>query len=324
MRDQVLFAPFWVDVDIRREGYIWFGSHEENDNDNVTNRADELVHQLSPQHSDFKAQAVYVATWEDVPNYPDGSFSFSDEKSSLRNTFQAALITDFKQTFLTYCYFDIEFSGRQQSAVVGFSAGDGQQFFNYPVSLTEDIRLVSQEKKDDFTGLLFFHLTPTEVAQSKADMQCRDWYCFDREQFGVIPQWPNSLVPCPWTLSHAIRDTRYTKVYTKPVQCFIQTSVDFEIVDGKFFTPETECCYHDPFEWLIRVPPFGGSSSPYHRSSHPELYYQLTAQPYDWCCLESNNCNLYVERRPIQSSRFYRPLIPGKPLLLLHWLLLNF
>ena len=323
MRDQLLFAPFWVDVDIRREGNVWYGSHA---SDNVTTRADDLVHQSSPQHWDFKSQAVYVATWEDVPNYPDGSFFFSDEKSSLRNTFQVALITDFKNTFLAYCYSDIGFTGRQQSAVVGYSAGDGRQFFNQPGSLTDDIREVSQVERGDCRGLLFFHLTPTGLLQSNAGIQCRDWYCDDQDQFGVTPQWLSSLVPCPWTWFHAFFDPRYILVSftSEHGLCFIQASVFFDFVDGKLLTPETECCYQ--FVWFNPVPPFGGSSSPYHRFSpilyHRELYDQLTAQPYIWCCLESSNCDLYFERRPIQSTHSYRPLLLGTcisaPLTMIH------
>ena len=304
-----------MDIDIRQEGYIWHGSHERGAGSNITDKADDLVHQLSPKHSDFKTQTVYVATWEDVPNYPDGSGSFNDEKSSLRNTFQAALITDFNNTFLMYCYIDIEFSGRYQSAVVGYSAGDGKQFYNHSGSSTEYILQVSQFKTGNFTGLLFFPLTSTESVQSKADMLCQDWYCQDRDHFGVRPQWPNSLVPCPWTEFHASFDFRYIpRSITKERggACYSQIFPFpfFDSISGESLTLETECCYR--FGWLRFGSPFGGSSSPYHQFSQTELYYKLTAQPYNWCCLESNNCHLYFERRPSRSTLFYFALIWGE------------
>ena len=246
-----------------------------------------------------------------MPNFPDGSSFFQDEKSLLKNTFQATIITDFKYTFLTYCYFDIEFSGRQLSAVVGYSAGDGRQFFNQPGSLSEDIVHVSQVKTDNFTGLLFFDLTSTEVAQ--AELLCRDWYCNDRDRFGDQPQWPDSLVPCPWTLSYADIDFRYTPVLSSSDRgkCFIQT-FPFTYSDGdELLTPETECCYDLQFGVLNLGSPLGGSSSPYHRFSPSardhELQDQLTVQPFNWCCLESNNCHLYFERRPSRSSSSYSP-----------------
>ena len=310
MRDQLLFAPFWVDVDIRREGNIWYGFHKTN---NVTDIADDLVHQLSPAHSDFKTQAAFIATWENVPNFPDGSPSFHDEKSSLRNMFQAAIITDFSDTFLMYCYSDIEFSGRQQSAEVGYSAGDGSEFVNHRGSLTEDVLQVSQFKTGNFTGLLFFHLTDTGLAQNNAAMQCRNWYCNDRDRFGDQPQWTDSLDPCPWTLSHAEIDFRYLPVLRsrRRGRCFIQ---DFPLsvsIGGELLTPETECCYRFQDGALNLGPPFGGSASPYHRFSSNfmdrELHDQLTVQPFNWCCLESHNCHLYFERRPSSSSSSYLP-----------------
>jgi fibulin 1/2 len=308
LTDRLLLAPFWVDVDIRKEGHVWYGLHGNNldNNNNITNRASDLIHQLRPQHSDFRAQAVYVATWEKVPNFPDGSTDSQDENSILKNTFQAAVITDFENTFLTYCYIDIEYSGRQQSAVVGYSAGDGRQFLNQPGSLSEDIVSVSQVSTGNFTGMLFFDLTPVKMRQ--AELLCRDWYCSDRRRFGDQPQWPDSLIPCPWTLSYADIDFRYTPVQSSRGhdKCFIQT---FPLSNSELLTPETECCYEPQLGFLNLGSPFGGSSSPYHRFSprDQELHDQLTVQPFKWCCLESNNCHLYFERRPSRSSSSYLP-----------------
>ena len=308
LADRLIFAPFWVDVDSRTEGNIWYGSHHESDN-NVTKRADELVHELYSEHSAFKSKVVYVATWEDVPNYPDGSPSYDDEYSGLRNTFQAALITDYFNTFLLYSYIDVQFSGRQ-SAVVGYTAGDGRQYFNQPGAQTDAINNVDQVKTGNYTGLLLFHLTSATVV---AEMQCHEWYCEDKNRFGNTADWPFIFLPCPWTLSHAARDRRYRQVSSLSIkgECYIQQFPSFLFIGNNILLAETECCYHS--QWLNVGSPFGGSASPYHRLSpftDDKLFHSLlTVEPYDWCCLQSSNCHLYYERRPSIPSWFYWP--PG-------------
>jgi fibulin 1/2 len=311
-KNQIVFAPYWVNIDTRQEGYIWYGSHDKDDENNVTIKADDLVHQLSPDHSDFKTEAVYVATWENVPNFPDGNGIVNDEKSSLRNTFQAAVITDFHDTFLMYCYMDIKFTGRYGNAVVGYSAGNNEQVYNHDGSLTEDILQVGQFKTGNFTGLLFFPLTATESAQTNADILCHEWYCQDQDQFGVRPRWEDFSFPCPWTGRHAAVDFRYiSSQFSNNRQCYAQsfpTSV-VDSVSGELLTVETECCYRGGV--LNLGSPFGGGSSPYHRLLQTDLYSRLTAQPYTWCCIESDNCHLYFERRPSRSSQSYFPLFWG-------------
>ncbi|XP_062500690.1 mucin-like protein [Corticium candelabrum] len=207
-RDRFLLAPFWVDVDIRRQGHVWYGSHRKNNDGDVTYKADKLVHELSPNNSDFMSEVVYVATWENVQNYPDGLW-YTDEYSGLINTFQAVLITDFINTFMIYNYIDIQFSGRD-SALVGYTTGDGVQFFNQPGSLTNAIRNVSQVKTGNYTGMLFFHLASASIVQATADSQCQKWYCEDKtHRFRDPSLWSSLLAPCPWTASHAAMDSRY-------------------------------------------------------------------------------------------------------------------
>ena len=303
--NRLLFAPFWVDVDIRREGRIWYGSHLK-ERTSVTRLTDELIHELSPEHSDFTSEAVFVVTWESVPNYPDGSIFFNDEKSDLRNTFQAAIITNFTNTFMTYSYIDIQFSGRR-NAVVGYTAGDGKSFFNQPGSQTDDIGKIDEVKTGNYTGLLFFHLTSIMAENSEADFLCRNWYYEDKKRFGDIERLQFSFTPCPWTSLHAARDRRYKEVRSDKGECYIGLFPRQVFLGGEVLRVETECCYQS--RSLNLGSPFGGSISPYHRLSSADEYIKLTALPYDWCCRQSSNCHLYFERRPSRSSWFYWP--PG-------------
>ena len=72
-------APFFSDVDIRRDGNVFYNVYTNKDS-SFTERATEDVWLFSGDDS-FTAEWVLVATWDRVPNYPDGSLFFSDEFS---------------------------------------------------------------------------------------------------------------------------------------------------------------------------------------------------------------------------------------------------
>ena len=256
------------------------------------------------------SEVVYVATWENVQNYPDGLW-YTDEYSGLINTFQAVLITDFINTFMIYNYIDIQFSGRD-SALVGYTTGDGVQFFNQPGSLTNAIRNVSQVKTGNYTGMLFFHLASASIVQATADSQCQKWYCEDKtHRFRDPSLWSSLLAPCPWTASHAAMDSRYIQVSSSSDKgiCYIQAFPYREYINDMTITPETVCCYENETGLIKLGSPNGGSCSPYHRfspvSHHQEYRFMWTVQPFIWCCIQSNNCHLYFERRPSRSTDSY-------------------
>lgn len=68
-------APFWADVDIRKEGTVWYKVYS-NEDDPVVKMANRDVQTLVKDFKTFEARWVLVATWDKVPNYPDGCQSY--------------------------------------------------------------------------------------------------------------------------------------------------------------------------------------------------------------------------------------------------------
>ena len=68
-----IVAPFWGDVDIRRDGDIFYHVYDDPSSPFIERAATELSDFL---RSDFRPTWILVVTWVDVPNYPDGSFYF--------------------------------------------------------------------------------------------------------------------------------------------------------------------------------------------------------------------------------------------------------
>ena len=65
-----LIAPFWDDVDIRRGGNIFFRL---TDNANLLQRARDQLQGLFPSSANFTPTTLFIATWDRVAGYGQGS-----------------------------------------------------------------------------------------------------------------------------------------------------------------------------------------------------------------------------------------------------------
>ena len=74
-----MVAPFWSDVDIRRDGSVFYNVYTST-NSSYIERATHDVREFS-QDDAFVSKWVLVVTWYQVPNYPDGSASSSYDLS---------------------------------------------------------------------------------------------------------------------------------------------------------------------------------------------------------------------------------------------------
>ena len=128
-----ILAPFWSDVDYSEEGHISYRVYQSG-SDVVENRvvaeATELSQAQAGAPLNFTAQAVIVATWSEVVPYQSLYVG--------TNTFQAALVTDYEQTYVLFGYNCGEMSWSSSTLyptkpVIGLNAG-GVLFFNHRLS----------------------------------------------------------------------------------------------------------------------------------------------------------------------------------------------
>jgi len=67
-----------------------------------------------------------------------------------------------------------------------------------------------------------------------------------------------------------------------------------------------QCCY-GYWGQLLTTPSFeAGSALLYNPRFYWSLHYQYDVQPKEWCCLYSDNCNLYYRVRPLDRCFGYR------------------
>ena len=76
-----LVAPFWADVDIRQDGNIFFQVYTDVASSFLERASNDTRNLTGSANSQFTATWVLVATWDKVPNFPDGTIGFSDSLS---------------------------------------------------------------------------------------------------------------------------------------------------------------------------------------------------------------------------------------------------
>ncbi|XP_062511306.1 mucin-like protein [Corticium candelabrum] len=302
-----IVAPFWSDVDIRRDGMIFYNVYEASFSTYIE-RATKDVRDFTGDNF-FTAQWVLVATWYQVPNYPDGSGSYSDSLSDRRNTYQVVLATDGKQTFSLFNYPSdgLQWSGRGTAAVVGYTSHDASVFYSHYLSgFDEVINLVSHRSDNGQVGQLLYQVSEdTNICAGNS--VCLNWYFDDIDREGVSPIWYFSLPPCPCSLVQAASDWAYQWYRsTSTSVCYVSS------FPSPFYDSQVQCCYSLPefgfFDgFLLNNLPQGGTANRYHASRFSLFHSNFDIQPYEDCCIKTDLCNLYYLRRPSQSCFGYFP-----------------
>ena len=286
-------APFWADVDTEHSGgQVFYQIYDDPQNSYIERATEDVRGHGGQEYSSFSAKWVLVVTWSEVANYPS-------QLGTERNTFQLVVVSDGVVTFalLNYLQDGLEWFGRVAAAAVGFTSDDAAYFVNHFLSRTPHVVNLAGHR-------LFYKLSlPTNPCATSS--RCLTWYNEDIDAHGCsYPFWTAFLEPCPCTHFQASHDGRF-RVYKwrYGLICFVSSF-------ARPFGVQTECCY----QWLVTLggalvegPVLGGSSNRYSSVVNPQLHQQLDVQPYEDCCIHTNLCHLYYERRPSTSCQGYVP-----------------
>ncbi|XP_069113377.1 sushi, nidogen and EGF-like domain-containing protein 1 [Argopecten irradians] len=137
-----LIAVFWMDVDTRSTGEVWY--RLTNDSDILTRAQTDIANYYDNQTT-FQPTKVFIVTWIDVHRL------MFDAKC--RNTFQIVLMTDGDRSFTMFHYLKIEWAGYANNvtkAIVGFNAGDNNN--SYTVNNTDFDDVINLEHRSN-TGV---------------------------------------------------------------------------------------------------------------------------------------------------------------------------
>ncbi|XP_067172895.1 sushi, nidogen and EGF-like domain-containing protein 1 [Apteryx mantelli] len=172
-------APYWGDVDNVLGGEVFY---RETTEPALLSRITKDINRYFPTIP-YTAKWAFVATWDHVAYY--GS------TSSKGNTFQAALTTDTKTSFIILNYDQIQWASGTASggdpetglggtpAHAGFNSGNEKDFYNIPGSRTDAIINITKTSNVNVPGRWVFQVNefkvtgvPTEEPQIPKDTDC--------------------------------------------------------------------------------------------------------------------------------------------------------
>ena len=155
-------------------------------------------------------------------------------------------------------------------------------------------------------GRWFFRLDESSIGEDPGK-KCFDWYLDQPPPFTL-----DQRIPCPCSLFQAKLDRRY---YTSFIESFSRFCVlSFRSVpwyDRSDVFILQECCYDlrfTSFGSLIVGPGNGGHQR--LRALNPSsLGFISDDDAYKACCVESDQCEMFYEKRPSDFCTSYRPLM---------------
>ncbi|XP_033100069.1 sushi domain-containing protein 2-like [Anneissia japonica] len=168
--DRRLIAPFWADVDTNNGGTVYYRQVLPNNNEGLADRATQIVRDTFIDQDDFRATWLFIATWDNVSYY-------GSTNTSLRNSFQAVLVTNGLHSFTFFHYGDIMWTTDTTNggspdtglggtpAQVGFNAGDGQRSYSLPGSRNASIINIDTTTNVDVIGRWVFRTDKEKVVE---------------------------------------------------------------------------------------------------------------------------------------------------------------
>ncbi|GFO00271.1 fibrillin-1 [Plakobranchus ocellatus] len=232
----------------------------------------------------FDASKVIVVTWDRV-------LSFHATSDTERASFQAAIITDGSETFLTFIYGEgaLQVTTQDGNPIsVGWGEGINAVLDSQPNYFMYD-RISGNTGK---LGQWFFKIGELDNPAGK----CFKWFnenVFDLPN--IIQNNGNSATRgCPCNRRIARRLPNWIQVVGEPT-CF-------DVLPPPGIIWGRRCCYRG--NNLNNVIPGAGSYQSYSPfSGDIEAHLVNDIRPKTWCCDQSDNCNLYYTLRPTSRCR---------------------
>ena len=126
----LMLAIFWTDIDISPDdnsGNVYYRTVLSSGDKFILDQLTSEVRTFFPNMVHFTAQFALIATWDKVAPYRSHAYGIPDDA---RNTFQAALVTDSRHSFVIYRYHNVDWSYQLSTkmayAQAGVNSGDGK------------------------------------------------------------------------------------------------------------------------------------------------------------------------------------------------------
>ncbi|CAB1443899.1 unnamed protein product [Pleuronectes platessa] len=310
-----LLAAFWDDANLTNgQGQLLYQEYDKMDMSNVYsqivfNRTMYEVTKFEVQRTKppFTPAWILKITWDHVMPIFYQKFNLSET-----NTFQCILTTDGARSFALLRYGDMHWGpGQRQyhNAVIGYT--NGKLSFKEPTVPPENLfgpggRYRPQQVKGTLgqLGQLVYDLTEPAGSDVNPQIRCQAWAMEEPEP----AEWTQGLSSCPCTRTQALEDLSFLQDTTDPsLRVKILRNQRWGGAAGHIFLSvlsnrhgSGKRCVYEP-----EGPLLAGYNERYFSGHSEQKHIDGDLLPFQWCCIESPLCHLYLNKRPLDRCQGY-------------------
>ncbi|XP_051936932.1 fibrillin-1 isoform X2 [Hippocampus zosterae] len=310
-----LLAVFWDDADLTQgDGRLFYKEYHESDMADVYshivfNRTviDVSTFQSQRGKPAFSPSWILKITWDHVM-----PVSYQKINQSETNTFQCILTTDGIQSFALLQYGEMRWGPGQREhhdAVIGYM--DGKSTHKEPTTPPGNIfgpggRYRPQQVRGPMGkfGKLVYDLSGPHESEANPGLMCQAWATKEPDP----ADWTDGLPLCHCTRAQALEDLSF-------LQDTAEQGSQLKTLRGQrwggdgghifrsFFANKYgsgKRCVYD-----LQGPLLAGYNERYFSRQSTQKHIVEDLLPFQWCCIESPLCHLYLKKRPIDRCRGY-------------------
>ncbi|KAF3708555.1 Fibrillin-2 Fibrillin-2 C-terminal peptide [Channa argus] len=304
-----LLAVFWDDADLTiGDGQLFYQEYNKLDMSDVYsqvvfNRTAEEVTKFEMQRGKTAYTPAWILkiTWDHVM-----PVSFKKVNASETNTFQCILTTDGTRSYGLLRFGEMGWERGQRlyyDAIIGYT--DGKTSFKEPTVTPENLfglggRYRPQQVKGTMgnLGQLLYDFTAPEGSEVDPQIRCQSWAMKEPDP----TEWTKVLSTCPCTHTQVLEDLSFLQDTTDPgsrvntLRSQRWGGTGRHIFQSVLFNKygSGKRCVYEP-----EGPLLAGYSERYFSDYSIQKHIDEDLLPFQWCCIESPLCHLYLNKRPL-------------------------
>ncbi|KAG7512991.1 mucin isoform X2 [Solea senegalensis] len=310
-----LLAVFWDDCDLTiGEGQLFYQEYQKPDVSDVYsqlvfNRTAEEVTEFQKKRGKpaFIPAWILKITWEQVM-----PVSFQEIDLSETNSFQVILTTDGERSFAILQYGDMLWGPGQRKyhdAIIGYTNGKSS-FKETPVPADNNFGPRGRYRPNQVKGplgklgQLVYDFSETAGSDTDPQIRCQAWAVKEPDP----AEWTEELYSCPCNSTQAQEDLSFlqdtTDLSLRVTKLRNQrwggaAGHTFHSVLSNRYGSGKRCVYEP------EGPLLAGYNERYFFGHSEQKYIDEDLLPFQWCCMESTLCHLYLTKRPQDRCQGY-------------------
>ncbi|XP_029962393.1 fibrillin-1 [Salarias fasciatus] len=310
-----LLAVFWDDVNLTHgNGRLYYQEYHKMDVSDIYSQI--VFNRTASEVTKFEALTgmpafnpawILKITWENVmPVF------FQQINSSETNTFQCVLATDGARSFALLRYGEMNWGPGQREhhdALIGYT--DGKYSFVEKTTPPDNLfgpggRYRPQQLNGTLgkSGQLVYNLTGPTGSEAAPETRCQAWAMKQPDPAG----WIKDLPSCPCTRTQALEELSFlqdTADLSSKVQMLrgqrwgSAAGHVFRSVLSSGKGAGKRCVYE------LDGPLLAGYNEAYFSEHSKQRHIDEDLLPFQWCCIQSTLCHLYLDKRPLDRCQGY-------------------